>query len=242
LTEQVRRGRSRSQVETAYRTRFASDTVKSIDIEGSPSKGAADAAVTIVEWADFECPFCGMASPVLDETVKKFPDHVRLVFKNYPLSVHEHAEEAARAAVAAGKQDKFWEMHRALFENQSAGLDRKNIERLAKDIGLDMKKFAADIGSEEVADVVARDRKQADKLGARGTPTIYINGRHFEIELFNLIEDLDPWIELEIEERTGKKVAAKAVEPRAPGAPPTHAPSGSAAPSAAPPPSGAPSP
>jgi protein-disulfide isomerase len=165
---------------------------------------------------------------VLDELVEKFPSHLQLVFKNFPLSSHEHAEEAARAAMAAEKQGKFWEMHHTLFENQESGLDRKNLDRLARQIGLDMKQFSTDIESEAIADRVDADRKQADKLGLRGTPMIYINGRHFELELFNLVEDLDPWISLEIEARTGKKVAPKAI-PKKDAAVPAPAPSASAA-------------
>lgn len=211
LVTQVSRGRTRSQVEAAYRTRFSDEAVKEIELGDSPAKGAKDPAVTIVEWADFECPFCGAASPVLDKTVLKFPDHVKLVFKHYPLSSHEHAEGAARAAAAAGKQQKFWEMHRTLFAAQAEGLDRRNLERHARKLGLDMKQFLADVDSEPVADLVARDRKHAEKLGLRGTPMIYVNGRHFELDHFNLIEDLDDWIQLEILERTGKKVDPKKI-------------------------------
>lgn len=232
LVRQVQRGRSRAQIETAFRSRFSKDTVKSIEVGDSPKTGAKDPSVVIVEWADFECPFCGAAAPVLDETVDKYPDQVQLVFKNFPLSSHEHSEVAARAAMAAKKQGKFWQMHHALFEHQKDGLGEQTINKLARDIGLDMKKFSEDLASEEVADMVAADRKQAEKLGLRGTPTIYINGRQFEIELFNLAEDLDPWIQLEIESRTGKKVEPKKVEKRAAGAGvPSSVP---AAPSAAP--------
>jgi protein-disulfide isomerase len=246
LVTQVTRGRSRTQAETAYRIRFSDDEVKNVEVGDSPAKGPAGAAVTIVEWADFECPFCAAAAPVLDQTVEKYPGHVRLVFKNYPLSIHEHAEEAARAAVAAGAQGKFWPMHHALFEHQNAGLDRETLERLAVKVGLDRKKFVADLESEAAADAVGRDRKQAEKLGLRGTPMIYINGRHFEIELFSLLEDLDPWIQLEIEQRTGKSVQPKPVGPPSGAAPGGGGSSGSgkeAAPAhheAAPAPSGTP--
>jgi protein-disulfide isomerase len=210
----------------AYRIRFSPDEVKAVDIGDSPSLGPADAPVTIVEWADFECPFCGAAAPVLDKVVRRYPGNVRLVFKCYPLSSHEHAEIAARAAVAAGRQNKFWEMHHALFEHQAEGLDRDTIERLATDIGLDMKQFKTDIESEATADAVMADRKQAEALGLRGTPMIYINGRPFELEIFSLVEDLDPWIQLDVRERTGKSVTPREVAD-AP-APPTA--SGSAAP------------
>jgi len=219
LVKRVTRGGTRSQVETAFRMRFSPDTVKTVEEGDSPSKGAKDAPVVIVEWADFQCPYCGAAAPILDKIVEQYPGDVRLVFKNYPLASHEHSEIAARGAVAAGKQGKFWEMHHKLFENQSTGLDRDVVIRLAKEIGVDEKKFVADMDSEAVADAVNRDRKQAEKLELRGTPMIYINGRHFELEQFNLLEDVNDWIELEIEQRTGKKVAPKKVElPDAPSA------------------------
>lgn len=222
LVQRVTRGGTRSQVERAFRLRFAADQVKSVEEKDSPWKGAKDAPVVIVEWADFQCPYCAAASPVLDQIAAQYPGDVRLVFKNYPLASHEHSEIAARAAVAAGRQGKFWEMHHALFENQQTGLDRTAIAGLARTIGLDEKKFNADIDSEAIADEVNRDRKQAEKLELKGTPMIYLNGRHFELELFNLLEDMNPWIELEIEQRTGKKVAAKKLEIAAP--PGSHAP------------------
>jgi protein-disulfide isomerase len=225
LVTQVTRGRTRTQVETAYRVRFAEDEQKTVSPEDSPSKGSADAPVTIVEWADFECPFCAAAAPVLEKAIERYPGYVRLVFKNYPLASHEHAEEAARASVAASKQGKFWEMHHALFENQNQGLDREAIESLAVKIGLDRKQFIADLESEAVADAVMKDRKQAEKLGLRGTPMIYINGRQFELELFSLVEDLDDWLELEIEQRTGKSVKPKDLPESGPQAPSSVAPS-----------------
>jgi protein-disulfide isomerase len=240
LVQRVTRGGTRSQVETAFRTRFAADQVKTVEEGDSPWKGAKDAAVVLVEWADFQCPYCGAAAPVIDKLALQYPEHVRLVYKNYPLASHEHSELAARSAVAAGKQGKFWEMHRVLFLNQQTGLDREVLLRLGKEVGVDEKKFVADLDSEAVADAVNRDRKQAEKLELRGTPMIYINGRHFELEQFNLLEDLNAWIELEIEQRTGKKVHARAVEaPSAPadsaGRPAPATPSGSArAPLAAP--------
>ncbi len=210
LVHQVTRGRTPSVSEAAFRARFMPDAVKEIEIGESPSKGAAadDAVVTIVEWADFECPFCAMASPMLAQAVKSNAKHARLVFKHYPLSSHEHAEAAARAAVAAGLQGKFWEMHDGLFKSQNA-LDDKSLLALAKSIGLDVDKFDSDRKSEAVADAVAADRKQADKLGLSGTPTIYINGRPFDLEKFDITEDLDQWIKLEVELRSGKPAAPK---------------------------------
>lgn len=198
LVKQVQDGKTRSQAEAAFRTRFAPDAVKTIAVNDSPWKGAADAPVTIVEWADFECPFCASASPMLDAKLKQFPGAVKLVFKNYPLPVHKNAELAARASMAAKLQGKFWDMHRALFEQQGK-LDEATIKRLAQSIGLDMKRFDEDVSSEPVADAVAADRKQANAIGLEGTPTIYINGRHFDLNQFDIEGDLNEWIRLELE-------------------------------------------
>lgn len=207
LVDRVRRGDARAQVETAYRTRFSPETVKPIDTSGSPTKGAAKPVVTVVEWADFECPFCAVAAPELKKLVEKYPEQVQLVFKHYPLSAHEHAENAARAAVAAHQQGKFWPLQQALFESQKSGLDEPSILKLAREVGLDMKGFEADMASESTADSVARDRKQADALGLEGTPMIYINGRHFMLDHFDLRQDLAPWVELEIALNDGASAA-----------------------------------
>ena len=198
LVERVRRGDARSQAEAAFRARFSPEAVKSIDLGGSPRKGATSPVVTVVEWADFECPFCGVAAPLLKALVERYPNELQLVFRNYPLSAHEHSDQAARAAVAAFHQGKFWQLNQAMFEAQKAGLDDTKLLELARAQGLDMKAFEADRASEATADAVARDRKQADELGLEGTPMIYINGRHFSLDHFDLRQDLQPWIELEI--------------------------------------------
>lgn len=208
LVGRVRRGDTRSQAEGAFRTRFSPEAVQSIEVGDSPSKGAASASVTIVEWADFECPFCGLAVPFLDQMAEKYPGQVKMVFKNYPLSSHEHSDKAARAAVAAGKQGKFWEFEHLLFAGQKEGLDETNLLKMARSLNLDIKAFDKDRASEAVADSVANDRKQADALGLKGTPMIYINGRLFELANFDIREDLDPWIRLEIALKTGSAVGA----------------------------------
>jgi protein-disulfide isomerase len=183
--------------------------VKSLDLEGSPAKGADEPIVTVVEWADFECPFCAVAAPILKALVEKHPDQVRLVFKHYPLGIHQHAENAARAAVAAHQQGKFWDLSQALFESQKSGLDDQSVLKLARDAGLEMKDFEAALGSEATADSVTRDRKQADELGLEGTPMIYINGRFFSFEHFDLRQDLEPWVELEIAMASRSSAQAK---------------------------------
>jgi protein-disulfide isomerase len=231
LKTQARRGYVRSQVEASYRARFSPESVKSLDLAGSPTKGAPNAPVVIAEWADFECPSCAAARSVLDGMLEKYPKDVQLVFKHFPLSSHPNAEKAARASVAAHKQNKFWEMHGALFENQT-DLGPESVEKLAREAGLDMKRFSQDRDSESTADAVARDRKQGESLGIRGTPALFINGRAFP-PTSDFKEDLDEWIRLELEVSQGSPSKAApapasssapvvpATAPKAPAAPPS---------------------
>ncbi|MEO8905018.1 MAG: thioredoxin domain-containing protein [Polyangiaceae bacterium] len=196
LVKQVRKGRARAQVEAAYRGRFSPDMIKNVELDDSPAKGPSGAPVTIVEFADFECPHCGATRPMLDEFMKRYDGQLRLVYKNFPLGMHQYAERAARAAVAAYRQNKFWDMEVALFDNQQ-NLEPSNVENLAKSIGLDMPRFLKDRDSEATADFVSRDRKEGDKLELTGTPSIFINGRLFEGGA-DFKEDLEEWIVLEI--------------------------------------------
>ncbi len=197
LLEQVQRGRTRSQAEAAYRDRFMPDQVKNIDLSDTPSKGPVGAPVVIVEFADFECPACGAMRPVLEEVIGAHQDKVRFFYKHFPLSMHPNGEKAARAAVAAMKQGKFWEMHHALFENQQA-LGPENIEKYAQNIGLDMARFRQDRDSEATADFVAKNRKQGEALNLTGTPSIFIDGRKFASS-GDAKQDLQEWIQLELE-------------------------------------------
>ena len=137
---------------------------------------AAAAPITVVEFADFECPVCAVVYPRLEKLQEEFKGKVRVVYKFFPLPSHPHGEAAARAAAAAQVQGKFWPMHHKLFDNQKT-LEPSDIERLAKETGLDLPKFRADLGSAAVTERIARDKKLADDLQLKGTPTIYINGR-----------------------------------------------------------------
>jgi protein-disulfide isomerase len=194
LVSQIEQGRTSEQAREAYRVRYSPDAVAAISLEGSPARGAPRPAVTIVEWADFECPFCAASAHALHVLVDKYPDRVRVVFKHYPLSSHPNSARAARAAIAAGLQGKFWLMHDRLFEAQKTGIDAEGIGRLAREIGLDEPAFARDCEGPEVQATLARDRRQADELRLNGTPLIYVNGRHFDLSLFDLGQDLETWV------------------------------------------------
>jgi len=225
LLKQVRRGRPRAQIEAAYRNRFSPDAIHNIDLQDSPAKGPTGAPVLIVEFADFECPHCAATRPMLDDLFKRYEGQIRFVYKNFPLGSHQYAEKAARASIAAHKQNKFWEMEVALFDNH-ANLQPALMEQLAKSIGLDMPRFQKDWESEAVADLVARDRKQGERLELSGTPSIFINGRKFE-SAGEFKEDLEEWVTLEI-----KLSGGNATPHVAEAAPSNPAPSASAAPAA----------
>ncbi len=146
-----------------------------VAVGDSPSKGPKDAKVTIIEFSDFQCPFCKKGAERMDEVLKAYPKDVKLVFKNLPLPFHPEAKPAAIAALAAGKQGKFWEMHDALFNNQGA-LSSKLYDRLAKELGLDLAKFKKDSADPAIAKMVDEDAALATKLGIRGTPGFFVNG------------------------------------------------------------------
>jgi thiol-disulfide isomerase/thioredoxin len=224
----VQNGIGKKERDAMFRGRFDPKEVKTIVTDGSPEKGSPDAVVTIVEWADFECPACQGMYPALDALVERFPGQVRLVYKHYPLkNLHPHAELAAKAAIAAGAQGKFWEMHHKLF-NAHGRLEQQDIEEHAKQLGLDIAKLRADLNAPATVERLDKDIKQAEGLGLDGTPFIFINGRKAN-EVFQL--DAEGWVKLDIE-LAGHTPKLAPPKPSAdPTATPTGAPSASAAPS-----------
>jgi protein-disulfide isomerase len=149
---------------------------KVIEVGEAPILGAADAKVTIVEWADFQCPYCGRVGPTLQQVMKEYGDDVRIAFKHLPLSFHDKALGAHQAAEAAHRQGRFWEFHDLIFANQRQ-LGEKIYTRYALELGLDLKQFKKDMASSSVNDRVQEDLKVAQSLGISGTPTFVINGK-----------------------------------------------------------------
>jgi Na+/H+ antiporter NhaA len=151
------------------------DLVEAIDPVRDHIRGPVDAPVTIVEYADFECPHCRRATPVLKELLGRHPGQIRLVFRHLPLTdVHANAALAAVASEAAAAQGKFWEMHDILFANQD-DLMPADLKRYAAKIGLDVERFERDLLSERFDNRVAQDIDSADAAGVAGTPTFFIN-------------------------------------------------------------------
>jgi len=148
-----------------------------VPTDGRPAFGPEDAPVTIVEFSDFQCPFCSRVGPTMKQIKETYPKDVRVVFRQLPLSFHDRARPAAKAALAAAQQGKFWEMHDALFANQKA-LDDKSIETYASQIaGLDLAKWKKDLEDPKLEQMVKEDEAIAGKFGANGTPAFFVNGR-----------------------------------------------------------------
>lgn len=156
--------------------RAVAGVVYPICVGDAPSKGPADAPVVVVEYSDFECPYCQRAHDAMKELAARFPDKVRLVFKNHPLpNLHKHAELAAEAALAAGAQGKFWKMHDLLFAFRDA-LTRDDLDAYAQSLGLDMVQFNDDLATARFRDQIQRETQEMLDIGATGVPAIFVNG------------------------------------------------------------------
>ena len=154
----------------------AKSNADSAHIRGNP-----DAPVTLEEFGDFQCPPCGQFSKFLEELMKEYDSRLRVVFRNFPLSAHEHAREAALAAEAAGLQGKFWQMHDALYREQETWSTAPNVRELfesyAGTIGLDVDQFKKDMDGDKTRERVDSDQALADFLGVKATPALFINNR-----------------------------------------------------------------
>ncbi len=143
-----------------------------------PAFGKADAAVTIVEFSDFQCPFCSRAADTVHELKKKYGNKVRLVFRHYPLPMHKDARPASEASMCINDQkaDSFWKYHDLLFKNQDK-LDAESLAKYAKQVGADEKKFKECVEAKKFAEFVQQDLSYGEKIGVRSTPTFFVNGQ-----------------------------------------------------------------
>ncbi len=170
---------------------------------GSPVMGPANAPITLVEFSDFQCPYCSKAVAQINATLKAYPNDVRLIFKQYPLvELHPAAAISAAASLAAHQQGKFWPMHDVMFANRPK-LSRQWILAWAQEIGLDMKRFTADLDSDAIKKAVLRDQADGDKAGVEGTPTVFLNGQRYNGDLAP--DAIKPVIELELKRLAAAK-------------------------------------
>jgi protein-disulfide isomerase len=166
-------------------------------------RGAQNAPVQFEEFADFQCPTCAAMHTVAKQLVDKYPTQVSVAFRNFPLrGLHKHASEAARAAEAAGMQNKFWEMHDILYDKQAEWKDPDDARTIfisyAKSLGLDVQKFTNDLDSSIVAMRVVADERRGAALGISATPTFFINGRELSFDESNTLDKLSAAVESEL--------------------------------------------
>src|SRR6185312_11593431 len=174
----VDQGFTDSEVSDAIGKRYRPVSPKKIDVSDSPMKGNPNARITLVEFADYECPHCKRLQPVLRQIVDEFPNDVKLYFKHYPLPQHPNARLAAEGAVAAQKQGKFWQYQDKIWDHQE-DLGPAEIEKVAKETGLDLSKFRKDMASDAVKAKVAKDHDEGTTIGLQATPTLFIDGREY---------------------------------------------------------------
>jgi protein-disulfide isomerase len=153
------------------------DPVK-ISLAGDPVKGPDKARVTLVEFSDFQCPFCTRAVGITKEILRQFPNDVKFVYKQFPLDTHSEAEFGSEAALAAQAQGKFWEMHDLLYAG-FPDISRARVMGYAKKLGLDMNRFTADLDSHKFAARVKSEENEGVNAGVSGTPTFFINGKKY---------------------------------------------------------------
>lgn len=167
-----------------------------VAVKDAPFKGPADAKVTIVEYSDFQCPFCSKAAATVAEVEKKYGSKVKIVFKNYPLPFHSQAKMAANAALCANEQDPklFWKMHDAMFADQTK-LDKDSLLASAKKLGLKEADFKSCLETDKHKAAIENDMADGQKLGIKSTPTFFINGKLVSgarpIEVFSEVIDED---------------------------------------------------
>ena len=141
--------------------------------------GPADAPITLVEYADFECPHCGAVHPIVKALLEQLGNQLRFVFRHFPLStMHRHAMKAAEAAECAGAQGKFWEMHDLLYAG-FPNISRQRIMTYAGQLNLDIKRFTAELDAHKYRARVRAEEKEGDDAGVSGTPTFFINGKKY---------------------------------------------------------------
>ncbi len=148
--------------------------------ERDHTQGPADAPVTLVEYGDYECPYCGRAHPIVKEVQERLGDKLRFVFRNFPITTsHPRAEHAAEAAEAAGAQGQFWSMHDLIYESQPR-LSDEDLRSYAEQVGLDVERFDRELADHSYAERVRDDFMGGVRSGVNGTPTFFINGARYD--------------------------------------------------------------
>ncbi len=207
--EQQNQQKARSEyfktLEAKYKVDYKLEPIRVEVAATGPAKGPANAPVTIVEFSDFQCPFCGRLTPTIKQVEDKYGDKVRVVFRQYPLPFHQNAQKAAEASLCAADQGKFWELHDAMFSNQSE-LSVDQLKAKAASLGLNADKFNKCLDSGEKNTTIQADIKAGSAAGVNGTPALFINGRFINgaVPLDQITTVIDDELR-----RAGSKTASK---------------------------------
>jgi cyclophilin family peptidyl-prolyl cis-trans isomerase/protein-disulfide isomerase len=190
------------------------------------TKGPEDAKTTILEYSDFQCPYCAMIAPVLAELQEKYPEDIRIVYRHFPLiTIHDKAALSSQAAEAAGLQGKFWEMHDLLFEKRAEWSElstddfEKWLSKKATELKLDVDKFNKDLNSDDIKNIIDKAYTDAEQLGIGGTPTIFINGLYYDLQQGGTSEAILEYITLldklnELQKKQYKTCPAMTIDPQ----------------------------
>jgi len=193
------------KLQDKYKVDYKLEPIR-VDVAATgPAQGSANAPVTIVEFSDFQCPFCSKLTPTIKQVEQKYGDKVRVVFRQYPLPFHQNAQKAAEASLCALDQGKFWELHDAMFADQNAlGVDQ--LKATAAKLGVNAEKFNKCLDSGEKAAAISLDQKAGQAAGVNGTPALFINGRFINGAV--PLEQITTVVDDELR-RAGSKTASK---------------------------------
>lgn len=195
--ELYKSGMGSEQVTEAVIKKFIEEFTPPVefDLSKSPWKGDPNAPITIVEFADFECPHCALMGTILKDVLKERPKAIKIYFKQFPLPFHKMAPLASQATLAAHRQDQFWPMHDIIFANQQ-NLSPEQFAKFAEQLGLNMMVFRADFMNSEIQKQIEAEREEGVKAGLQGTPTLYFNGKVYggEINKESIISHIDTLI------------------------------------------------
>src|SRR5215470_16367644 len=195
----VSRSRPSRAGSATFEDRFEKERLPTTGAEPPNARGSDNSVVTLEEFADFECPACGKFYPIMKSIENEYGNRIRVVFREFPLSQHVHAMPAARAAEAAGRQGKFWEMHDLLYQDTETWTKAPNVavkfEEYAKRIGLDVERFKHDQVTEEVKRRIMLDHVRGVSMKLHSTPTLYLNGQELPWEQMKSVEELRMVIE-----------------------------------------------
>jgi protein-disulfide isomerase len=227
VVDAIREGKDEAAVDKALKAKSATfvearvpeddGQVFSIDVTNSPVRGPKTAPVRIIEFSDFQCPYCAELKKTLDQVLKAFPKDVQLIYKQYPLNIHPFARQAATASLVAHGQGKFWEMHDRLFQNFSS-INDENIRVWAKEAGLNMAEYDKALQAGRFEPIIQKDMADGAAAKVLGTPTVFVNGKRIHDRTF---EGFKKAIQEELAAGKTASAAPAAAAPAKP-APSTH--------------------